>query len=170
MTTKFNARNTATSTTAIPMASLNPFRNTAPSSATRNRVRGTWLPWNHAGANGFSRACAVASAAERVIVIMKSVAPKPAPRTIPVWIGGHTPRALRRVAELGDGWHAAFPSAAQMKSGLADLATACRTVGRDLKSLTLSARLGLPARQDADALVGEIRELADLGVSHLILE
>ena len=43
-------------------------------------------------------------------------------------------------------------------------------MGRDLKSLTLSARLGLPARQDADALVGEIRELADLGVSHLILE
>src|SRR5205823_2248400 len=76
------------------------------------------------------------------------VAPKPAQGTIPVWIGGHTPRALRRVAELGDGWHAAFPSAAQMKTGLADLATACRTVGRDLKSLTLSARLGLPARQD----------------------
>jgi len=103
-------------------------------------------------------------------VSYRGVAPKPAQGTIPVWIGGHTPRALRRVAELGDGWHAAFPSAAKMKTGLADLATACRTVGRDLKSLTISARLGLPARQDADALVGEIRELADLGVSHLILE
>src|SRR5436853_3422327 len=91
------------------------------------------------------------------------VAPKPAQGTIPVWIGGHTPRALRRVAELGDGWHAAFPSAAQMKTGLADLATACRTVGRDLKSLTISARLGLPARQDSDAHVGAIRELPDLG-------
>ena len=32
-----------------------------------------------------------------------------APRkSIPIWVGGHTPRALRRVAELGDGWHAAF--------------------------------------------------------------
>ena len=98
------------------------------------------------------------------------LAPKPAQGTIPVWIGGHTPRALRRVAELGDGWHAAFPSAAKMKAGLADLATACRKVGRDLKSLTISARLGLPARQDADALVGEIRELVGLGVSHVILE
>ena len=98
------------------------------------------------------------------------VAPKPAHGTIPIWIGGHTPRALRRVAELGDGWHAAFPSAAKMKAGLADLATACGRVGRDVKSLTISARLGLPARQDADALVREIRALADLGVSHLILE
>src|SRR6266436_150523 len=97
-------------------------------------------------------------------------APKPPRGTIPVWIGGHTPRALRRVAELGDGWHAAFPSAAKMKAGLADLATACRKVGRDLSSLTISARLGLPARQDADALVGEIRELVGLGVSHVILE
>src|SRR5207253_2075377 len=69
------------------------------------------------------------------------VAPKPAQGTIPVWIGGHTTRALRRVAELGDGWHAAFPNAAKVKTGLADLASACRTVGRDLKSLTISARL-----------------------------
>jgi alkanesulfonate monooxygenase SsuD/methylene tetrahydromethanopterin reductase-like flavin-dependent oxidoreductase (luciferase family) len=98
------------------------------------------------------------------------VAPKPAGGTIPIWIGGHTPRALRRVAELGDGWHAAFPSAEKMKAGLADLATACRTAGRDVASLTISARLGLPARQDPDALVREITALAELGVSHVILE
>ncbi len=98
------------------------------------------------------------------------VAPKPAQGTIPIWIGGHTPRALRRVAALGDGWHAAFPNATKMKTGLADLATACREVGRDVASLTISARLGLPARQDVETLVREIRDLADLGVSHVILE
>ena len=97
-------------------------------------------------------------------------APKPAHGTIPIWIGGHTPRALRRVAELGDGWHAAFPNAAKMTAGLAELAAACRKAGRDPKTLTLSARMGLPARQDTNALVGEIRALADLGVRHVILE
>jgi len=97
-------------------------------------------------------------------------APKPAHGTIPIWIGGHTPRALRRVAELGDGWHAAFPSAAKMTAGLTELAAACRKAGRDPKALTLSARMGLPARQDTNALVGEIRALADLGVRHVILE
>ena len=45
-----------------------------------------------------------------------------------------------------------------------------RKAGRDLKSLTISARVGLPARQDADALVREVRDLAELGVSHVILE
>lgn len=96
--------------------------------------------------------------------------PRPARGTIPIWIGGHTPRALRRVAELGDGWHAAFASAEKMKAGIADLETACRTAGRDPKSLVLSARLGLPARQDAGALLAEIRALGALGVAHVILE
>ncbi len=96
--------------------------------------------------------------------------PRPARGTVPIWIGGHTPRALRRVAELGDGWHAAFPSSVKMKAALADLEAACRAADRDPKSLTISARLGLPARHDAAALIDEIRALAALGVSHLILE
>ena len=57
-----------------------------------------------------------------------------------------------------------------MRDGIADLKKACAKEGRDPATLTISARLGLPARQDADALVREIRALADLGVSHLILE
>ncbi|MGH7276629.1 MAG: LLM class F420-dependent oxidoreductase [Candidatus Rokuibacteriota bacterium] len=96
--------------------------------------------------------------------------PRPAKGTVPIWIGGHTPRALRRVVELGDGWHAAFPSAQKMKAGIAELEAACRKAGRDTKSLTISARLGLPAKQEAGALVDEIKALAGLGVSHVILE
>ncbi len=96
--------------------------------------------------------------------------PRPAQGTIPIWIGGHTPRALRRVAELGDGWHAAFASAEQMKAGLGELETACRKVARDPKALTISARLGLPARHEAGAFARELRALADLGVSHVVLE
>jgi probable F420-dependent oxidoreductase len=96
--------------------------------------------------------------------------PRPAQGTIPIWIGGHTPRALRRVAELGDGWHAAFASAAEMTKGIAALGEACKRTGRDVTSLTLSARLGLPARQDPQALLGELRTLRDLGVSHVVLE
>jgi len=30
--------------------------------------------------------------------------PKPHNRTVPVWFGGETPPALRRVGEYGDGW------------------------------------------------------------------
>ncbi len=97
-------------------------------------------------------------------------APKPARGTIPVWMGGHTPAAFRRVAELGDGWHAAFALPEQLEAGRAALREACGKAGRDFSTLTLSVRVGLPARKPADELVGELRALAGLGVSHVVLE
>ena len=96
--------------------------------------------------------------------------PRPAPGAIPIWIGGHTARALRRVAELGDGWHAAFPTLAELSKSLGQLRETCRRSGRDPGTLTLSARVGLAARRPADELVAELRGLRDLGIEHVILE
>ncbi len=96
--------------------------------------------------------------------------PRPATGTIPIWIGGHTERALARVATLGDGWHAAFPTAEALRAGVALLHAACRKAGRDPASLTVSARVGLPARRPSADLLTELRALRDLGVAHVILE
>jgi probable F420-dependent oxidoreductase len=96
--------------------------------------------------------------------------PWPARGTIPIWIGGHTDRALRRVAALGDGWHAAFPTPEALGDGLARLREACRRAGRDPATLAISARLGLSARRPAADLLAELRALRDLGVAHVILE
>lgn len=96
--------------------------------------------------------------------------PKPARGTIPVWIGGHTPRALRRVVEMADGWHAAFSDAAALAPALEALRAECRRAGRDPATLTVSARVGLPARQEAAALRAEMAALAAAGVQHVILE
>ncbi|PYN06989.1 MAG: hypothetical protein DME02_13610 [Candidatus Rokuibacteriota bacterium] len=79
-------------------------------------------------------------------------------------------RALRRVAELGDGWHAAFPTAAALKEGLEHLRTACAKAGRDPKTLTISARLGLPGKKPSAEILAEVKALRDLGVEHIILE
>jgi alkanesulfonate monooxygenase SsuD/methylene tetrahydromethanopterin reductase-like flavin-dependent oxidoreductase (luciferase family) len=96
--------------------------------------------------------------------------PKPARRDIPIWIGGHTRRALRRVAELGDGWHAAFATPDAMRTGLAELRDACAKVGRDPSSLTVSVRMGLSARRPAAEVVDELRALRDTGVSDVLVE
>jgi probable F420-dependent oxidoreductase len=98
------------------------------------------------------------------------VEPRPRPGAIPIWIGGHTPAALRRVAELGDGWHAAFPSVSELRQGLEDLRRACDKLGRSFAGLTLSARVGLPGRKPSADLVAELRELAALGITHVVLE
>ncbi len=96
--------------------------------------------------------------------------PRPARGTIPIWIGGHTARALDRVARLGDGWHAAFPTLEGLAKGLAELREACRARGRDFSSLTLSARIGLPARRSPATMIAELRALRDLGLHHILLE
>jgi probable F420-dependent oxidoreductase len=96
--------------------------------------------------------------------------PRPASGSIPIWIGGHTDRALRRVVALGDGWHAAFPTPTALGEGIARLREACKQAGRDPATLTISARLGLSARRPADDLLAELRALRDLGVAHVILE
>src|SRR2546426_957988 len=98
------------------------------------------------------------------------VRPRPANGTIPIWIGGHTERALQRVVTLGDGWHAAFPTADKLAAGITDLGKACKKEARDPATLTISARVGLPARKSAGDLLAELRQLRDLGVAHVILE
>ena len=97
-------------------------------------------------------------------------APRPAHGSIPIWIGGHTPRALRRVAELGDGWHAAFASPAVMREGLEKLRAACAKVGRDPATITLSVRMGVPAKRPSAEVLDELKALRDVGVSHVIVE
>ena len=96
--------------------------------------------------------------------------PRPARGTIPIWIGGHTDRALRRVVSLGDGWHAAFPTPQALGDGIARLREACRTVGRDPATLAISARLGLSTKRPPADLLTELRAWRDLGVAHVILE
>ncbi len=76
--------------------------------------------------------------------------PKPAQRGgIPIWVGGHTGRALRRTVELGDAWH---PIALRPPANLspADLGRArgrlhdlCEQKGRDPASLPIVLRIAL---------------------------
>jgi probable F420-dependent oxidoreductase len=47
--------------------------------------------------------------------------PHPAQRPLPLWVGGNHARALRRAAELGDGWHPLFTTPAQYASGRAEI-------------------------------------------------
>ena len=96
--------------------------------------------------------------------------PRPARGTIPIWIGGHTARALRRVATLADGWHAAFPTPAAMADGMKLLKDECARAHRDPSTVTVSARMGLSAKRPASELVEEIHALQRIGVHHLIVE
>jgi probable F420-dependent oxidoreductase len=71
--------------------------------------------------------------------------PRPVqPGGIPIWVGGHTPQAIRRAARLGDGWQplvqrppADLPPA-EMQEKIAQLRAVAQQAGRDPRRITLA--------------------------------
>jgi probable F420-dependent oxidoreductase len=109
----------------------------------------------------------------------------------PIWVGGHSPAALRRVARLGDGWHpvGANPAvplrAPELSAALDELRRLTETEGRDPSRLTISYKAPVydPA-QPLDGRTGERRPFsgapgeiesdivtfARLGVSEIVFD
>jgi probable F420-dependent oxidoreductase len=104
----------------------------------------------------------------------------------PIWVGGHTRAALRRTVRVGAAWHPINRPPAELRAGRAEIARLCREQGRTaVPALTLrndvrllgpgeapppSAHAGRVIAGEPAAVVDQIRELADCGVEHLVLE
>jgi probable F420-dependent oxidoreductase len=104
----------------------------------------------------------------------------------PIWVGGHSRAALRRAAQFGAAWHPINCPPDELRSGRAELARLCQARGRaEAPALTLrndvrvlrpgqtapaSAHAGRVLAGEPAALVDQLRELADCGVEHLVLE
>jgi len=101
-------------------------------------------------------------------------APKPVqkPRP-PIWVGGDSPGAFRRVATLGDGWHATSKTPTEFRDALPRLRAAADKAGRAFDTIELSLRYTL--RDDllakgTQAVVDTLVEYKRLGLSHILLE
>src|SRR5438309_4225453 len=101
-------------------------------------------------------------------------APKPVQRPPPpIWVGGDSPGAFRRVAELGDGWHATSKTPAQFAEALGRLRKAADEARRPLESIELSLRFSLSddlIKQGTQAVVDTLAQHKKLGLNHVVLE
>jgi probable F420-dependent oxidoreductase len=106
----------------------------------------------------------------------------------PIWIGGHSKAALRRVARLGDGWHpvGANPAVplgpADLRRDLDELYRLTEAEGRDPSTLTISYKAPLydvsrhagvdrrPFTGSAEQVAEDIATYERLGVSELIFD
>ena len=107
----------------------------------------------------------------------------------PIWIGGHSGPALRRVARYGDGWHPVGATAAsplppeEMREKLATIARLMEQEGRDFSKLEVSYKApfydnGVPPAGEArrlftgglDAALGDIATFEKLGVHELVFD
>jgi len=101
-------------------------------------------------------------------------APKPVQKPMPpIWVGGDSPGAFRRVVTLGDGWHATSKTPAQLREGLTRLRAAADAAKRPFNSLTLSIRNPLrddELAQGKQAVVDLLAEYKRIGVKHIVLD
>jgi probable F420-dependent oxidoreductase len=111
--------------------------------------------------------------------------PRPATEPYPpIWIGGNTAAARRRVAEHGDGWcpfqapaglaqtarTAALESLEQLTEGIADLRRRLEAADRDPYEVDIAFSPFLPGGPgdddfNADAYLDELQKLAETGVT-----
>ena len=99
-------------------------------------------------------------------------APKPKPLP-PIWVGGDSPGAFKRVVTLGDGWHATSKTPTQFAEALGRLKTVADKAGRRLETIELSLRFTLTddlLGKGPQAVVDLLGEYQRLGLSHVVLE
>lgn len=91
----------------------------------------------------------------------------------PLWIGGHASPALRRAAELADGWHASGLSPQALGDGARRIRR--RSSGR---SVTISARLRLsfnasdtsaPLRGSSDEIIQQLQAYRAAGLEYAVI-
>jgi probable F420-dependent oxidoreductase len=101
-------------------------------------------------------------------------APKPVQKPHPpIWVGGDSPGAFRRVATLGDGWHATSKTPDQMKEALDRLRVAADAARRPFETIVLSVRVTLGdtlLAQGVPAVTDLLIAYGRLGVAHVLLE
>jgi probable F420-dependent oxidoreductase len=92
--------------------------------------------------------------------------PLPVRRRIPIWVGGHSEAAIRRTAQLGDGWMPQLPPNDQMREQVALLRRIQREAGRPDEAVGIEARLGI-SQVPEDGWSSYALGWHDLGATHL---
>ena len=100
--------------------------------------------------------------------------PKPVQRPHPpIWVGGGSPGAYRRVVRHGDGWHAMTRTPEHFSEELAKVRAAADAAGRDIKTLELSLRFSMGEDLLANgpqATIDMLSKLKHHGLQHVVLE
>ena len=99
--------------------------------------------------------------------------PKPVQKPHPpIWVGGNSPGAFRRVVTYGDGWHATYLQPDQLRASLDKLRAAADAAKRPFESIELSMRVGSKGslkdtRQELVDLLGAYKRM---GLTHVMVD
>jgi probable F420-dependent oxidoreductase len=87
---------------------------------------------------------------------------------IPIWVGGKTPVALRRVARYGSGYHTVASSPEQVAAEVAAVHAEMEKVGRDPSELVVSMLWAFAGVEGAEEIIDTVGRYAEAGLHHLV--
>ena len=94
------------------------------------------------------------------------IAPLPVQRPIPIWIGGSSPAAYRRMGRLADGWFPQVTPGEHLDAALAIINDAATEAGRDPASIGMEGRVTCDPT-NTDKFVRQVDSWRVVGASHL---
>lgn len=114
-------------------------------------------------------------------------APKPVRGNIPIWVGGHTRRAVRRAVKYGDAWHPTRQTPERVASMVPYLHSYCDEHGRERDEIVISLKrtlhftdigMGVPSRIQSNAalinstegVVEDVYRCEELGIKQLTFD
>jgi probable F420-dependent oxidoreductase len=100
-------------------------------------------------------------------VTAAGISPRPVQRPIPIWLGGDTSPAFRRIGRLADGWIPERQPGPDLSSALAEVTAAALAAGRDPSGIGMQGRIRLSA--DVDAAGAQLEAWPATGATHVAL-
>ena len=94
------------------------------------------------------------------------LAPLPTRRPIPIWLGGQSPAAYRRIGKLADGWFPQIPPGPRLDEAAATVAEAASQSGRAPDAIGMEGRIS-HGPGSTDELVKHAQRWRDAGASHV---
>lgn len=93
------------------------------------------------------------------------LSPAPVQRPIPIWLGGHSPIAYRRIGRLADGWFPEMGLGDELDEARALVNDAARLAGRDPSTLGMEGRLSWDS--NVHELVDHVEKWRNARATHL---
>jgi len=93
------------------------------------------------------------------------IAPMPVQRPIPIWFGGASPQAYRRMGRLADGWFPMVQPGPTLDRARETIASSAREVGRDPNRIGMEGRVDW--RGDVDDVIRRIERWREIGATQV---
>ena len=93
----------------------------------------------------------------------------PVQRPIPVWIGGSSDPAYRRIGALADGWFPQVRPGADLDRAVDIIRRAAEQAGRDPDTIGMEGRVSWQPN-DADRFARQVERWRSVGATHLTID